>query len=127
MEGIRLTEELLNGLGAKLRPYTEKVAAFSSGSYYRPKPPVAVVRDHLSLFMGLSPADTLALGGLVVAVWTYLFPRDRNPRCPFSTYFNHKTCGRRLVDITYVPEKQELHMTCEHGHTTVQRTARVYM
>jgi|WetSurMetagenome_2_1015567.scaffolds.fasta_scaffold369813_2 hypothetical protein len=125
MEGIRLTEELLNELETKLRRYTE-APAWSSGSYYRPKPPVALVRDQLAYFMGLSPADTFALGSLIVAVWTYIFPRDRNPRCPFSTYFNRETCGRRLVDITYVPEKQELHMTCELGHTTVQRTARVY-
>ncbi len=110
MELIELTRDQIERIGREF-------------GYEKPR-----VREaaHVVGFLGLSPADSIALGSLIVAVWAYLFPRHNGPRCPHRQYFSNRVCGRPLISIRYDPTNKELQMHCGLGHTTIQRTSRVY-
>lgn len=76
--------------------------------------------------LGFSTADALALGSLLVAVWAYVFPRNAGPRCPHKHHFSGHICKQPIVNIHYDPRAQELLLHCVVGHTTRQRTSRIY-
>ena len=74
-------------------------------------------------FGELSTSDQIALASLIVAAWSYLFPRDKDdkPRCKYKSRLSGKICGAKLVSIEYNDSRRELVMVCQKGHKTTQR------
>ena len=73
----------------------------------------------------LGVAEYIGLAGLLVNVWSHLFPRstDKSPRCISKKPFSNDLCGKKLLLINFNEQECELIMICEDGHRKVKKTS----
>ena len=73
----------------------------------------------------LGVADYSSVASLLVSVWAYLFPRnkDNSPKCIAKRPFSTHPCGEKLHAIEFNEQKREIVMVCAAGHTTIIRTS----